>query len=61
MGGPLILEISPATFERNNTNFENQPVVKRFRWQTACEHISDQPYSIVFKATDNFLPQTAQD
>ncbi len=57
-GGPLILDISPATFENNNLNFQQQPVVKRFRWQTTCEHISGQPYSVVFKAVDDFLRDT---
>lgn len=57
-GGPLVQEISPATFERNNRNYEEQPVTKRFRWQTSCEHISDQFYSVVFKAADNFLIDT---
>jgi len=54
-GGPLELDISPATFELNDRNFRQQPQTKRFRWQTACEHISDQPYSVVFKAVDNFF------
>jgi gliding motility-associated-like protein len=57
-GGPLKLDISPATFERNNREYEQQPVTKRFRWETACEHISDQFYSIVFKAADDFLIDT---
>lgn len=54
-GGPLILDVSPATFQDNTDAFRNQPSTKRFRWETACEHISDQPYSIVFKAVDDFL------
>lgn len=57
-GGPLILAISPATFPDNNLSFANQPSVKRFRWQTTCDHISDQAYSIVFRAEDDF--QTTQ-
>lgn len=57
-GGPLVQEISPATFERNNRNYEEQPVTKRFRWETTCEHISGQFYSVVFKAADNFLEDT---
>src|SRR5205085_3983135 len=23
-----------------------------FRWKTACEHVKDQPYQVVFKVTD---------
>lgn len=55
LGGPFEVDISPATFEPDDNNFLTQPVVKTFRWQTACEHISGQYYSIVFKATDNFF------
>lgn len=54
-GGPLELDISPATFELNDRNFRQQPQTKRFRWQTTCEHISDQPYSVVFRGVDNFF------
>ncbi|MEM9990382.1 MAG: gliding motility-associated C-terminal domain-containing protein [Bacteroidota bacterium] len=53
-GGPMILNISPATLTNNNTSFAPQPSVKQFRWETACEHISDQAYSIVFRAADDF-------
>ena len=35
--------------------FEEQPVVKKFRWQTTCEHISDLHYTVVFKAEDDYL------
>lgn len=54
-GGPLVQEISTATFERNNRDYEDQPSTKRFRWQTTCEHISGQFYSVVFKGADDFL------
>ncbi|MEM1327292.1 MAG: gliding motility-associated C-terminal domain-containing protein [Bacteroidota bacterium] len=57
-GGPLEIDVAPATFERNNRDYEEQPVTKRFRWETQCEHISDQFYSIVFKAADNFQTDT---
>ncbi len=54
-GGPLILDVSPATFEDNTNEFRNQPSTKRFRWETTCEHISDQPYSVIFRGVDDFL------
>ncbi|HMQ49274.1 MAG TPA: gliding motility-associated C-terminal domain-containing protein [Saprospiraceae bacterium] len=59
LGGPFVESISPATFGPNIGSFEEDPVVKVFRWQTACEHISDQYYSVVFKATDNFFGDTS--
>ncbi len=34
--------------------FQNQPLTGIFRWQTTCNHISDQYYSVVFRAADNF-------
>ena len=58
LGGPLEVPYSPATFTPNTNIFEPDPVVKTFRWETSCEHISDQYYSVVFKATDNFFGDT---
>lgn len=58
LGGPFEVPISPATFTPESNAFEEDPVRKTFRWQTACEHISDQYYSVVFKATDNFFGDT---
>lgn len=58
LGGPFEVPISPATFEPDNRNFQDDPVSKVFRWQTACEHISDQFYSVVLKAVDNDLGDT---
>ncbi|MBX2928713.1 MAG: gliding motility-associated C-terminal domain-containing protein [Saprospiraceae bacterium] len=58
LGGPFEVSVSPAEFLPDNNTFQTQPVDKVFRWQTACEHISRQYYSVVFKATDNFLGDT---
>ncbi|MCO6488669.1 MAG: gliding motility-associated C-terminal domain-containing protein [Phaeodactylibacter sp.] len=58
LGGPFEVSTSPATFTPQSDAFEEDPVRKVFRWQTACEHISDQYYSVVFKATDNFFGDT---
>jgi gliding motility-associated-like protein len=58
LGGPFEVPVSPAFFEPEDNRFLEQPVRKTFRWETACEHISDQFYSVVFKATDNFLDDT---
>ncbi|PHI18319.1 hypothetical protein CEQ90_18590 [Lewinellaceae bacterium SD302] len=59
-GGPFILENSPATFTPENlTGFEDDPLTRTFRWQTTCDHISDQPYFVVFRAEDNFFADTS--
>ena len=50
-GGPLRLSISPATF--TDPAPTGNPVTGRFRWQTTCNHIRRQFYSVVFKAEDN--------
>lgn len=62
LGGPFEVEVSPADDENGwspfTANFEHQPVTKKFRWQTACEHISNEYYQIVFKAVDNHFDTT---
>lgn len=58
LGGPFVTKYSPATFDAP-TGFSNTPLIGKFAWQTTCEHISDQPYSIVFKAEDNYLTSTS--
>ena len=61
-GSPFLLDISPAANVEiwrstgdPSATYDDQPVVKRFRWQTACEHISDLPYTLVFKAEDDYF------
>ncbi|MEM1120612.1 MAG: gliding motility-associated C-terminal domain-containing protein, partial [Bacteroidota bacterium] len=51
-GGPFELEISPARLEVAN-GYQPQVLNGKFIWNTACEHISDQEYQVVFRATDN--------
>jgi gliding motility-associated-like protein len=55
LGGPFILAISPAQFSPSTSTFETPPVIRNFTWQTTCEHISDQFYSVIFRATDNYV------
>lgn len=55
LGAPFIQTYSPATFEPTTGQWEEDPVVKAFRWQTTCEHISSQYYSVVFKAVDDYF------
>jgi hypothetical protein len=54
LGAPLISPYSPAVWSVP-TGFNQPPVVGNFFWQTTCEHISDQPYTVVFKAVDNYF------
>ncbi len=49
-GGPMQVTNSPATFPAVNGN----PVSGIFQWQTLCEHIQKQIYTVVFKAEDNY-------
>lgn len=57
-GGPFVLDVSPAALLPEGRQFFQDPLTKRFRWQTTCEHISDQPYFVVFRAVDNFFGDT---
>ncbi|MDO8367946.1 MAG: gliding motility-associated C-terminal domain-containing protein [Saprospiraceae bacterium] len=59
LGAPLTSPFSPATFDAP-TSWGEAPVSGTFNWLTACEHISNQSYSVVFKATDSLTtPQLA--
>ncbi len=51
-GGPFEVETSPARLEVAQ-GYQPQPLRGKFIWDTACEHISDQEYQVVFRATDN--------
>lgn len=52
LGGPFEVEINPARLEVGQ-GYQPQPLRGKFIWDTACEHISDQEYQVVFRATDN--------
>jgi gliding motility-associated-like protein len=50
VGGPISGVEHPAAFQPNSG---------RFTWTPQCEEIRNQPYSVLFKATDNgFIPLT---
>ncbi len=53
VGAPLQMNNSPATFP-NATSFQPQPLTRTFTWNTNCQHIANQYYTVVFRATDNF-------
>ncbi|HTH56164.1 MAG TPA: gliding motility-associated C-terminal domain-containing protein [Cyclobacteriaceae bacterium] len=38
---------------------DTQQAHVQFNWQTACSHVKEQPYEVVFKATDNGVPPLA--
>ncbi len=59
LGAPLTSPYSPATFTAP-LKWQLSPVSGQFHWLTACEHISNQPYAVVFKTTDSLTtPQLA--
>jgi gliding motility-associated-like protein len=62
LGGPFEVSPSPAEdkdgWDPFQVEFQNQPNQKSFRWQTTCDHISNQYYQIVFKAVDNYFDTT---
>ena len=57
LGGPFVTDFSAATFTAPS-GYATPPVVGHFFWQTSCEHISNQAYSVIFKAQDNYLDST---
>ena len=52
-GGPLELNNNPATFTAGSSN---NPVLGIFEWQTICDHVRPQFYSVVFRAEDDSDP-----
>ena len=50
-GGVFLFEDSPAEFL--NTDSDSGYITSVFRWQTTCNHVREQPYSIVIKVEDN--------
>ena len=59
LGGPFEVANSPAQFlPIENDTFSNDPVKRRFVWVPDCDQVSDQFYSVVFKAVDNFFGDT---
>jgi gliding motility-associated-like protein len=54
-GRPFDIETDSATFTPEQDIWLTDPVRKTFRWATTCEHISNQPYFVVFRAEDDFF------
>ncbi|MBK6966599.1 MAG: gliding motility-associated C-terminal domain-containing protein [Bacteroidales bacterium] len=53
-GGPLILPVSPATFEETGDSLGH--ISNTLVWNTVCAHVRKQPYQIYFKAIDDGSP-----
>jgi len=53
-GLPLIVSSSPATFPQPTVGSGH--VSSYFSWHTSCMHVRKNPYSVVFKAKDNYSP-----
>ncbi len=51
-GGPFVQDTSAAVLLVPD-GFLQIPFTARFRWNTTCEHISEQYYQVVFRAIDN--------
>ena len=56
-GAPLSLPLNPAQFTVP-AGFTTPPVTGHFEWPTRCAHISNQYYSMVFRAEDNYFGDT---
>lgn len=54
LGGPFIQNNSPATFDAP-LGYVNSPLNSTFKWETNCEHINDQYYTVIFRVVDDFL------
>lgn len=52
-GAPVELDFSPATFDVAS-GYQDQPLTGTFIWETKCEHIADQYYTVIFRAADDF-------
>jgi len=59
-GGPLEFVGSPATFDTDSM-YHPQPLFNTFTWNTNCNHIAEQYYQVVFRATDDFAIQSGSD
>lgn len=60
LGGPFEVKNNKATFRGTGgyNIFQIPPVRDTFKWNTLCDHIEEYPYTVVFKAVDNYLDST---
>ncbi|MBK9984268.1 MAG: gliding motility-associated C-terminal domain-containing protein [Saprospiraceae bacterium] len=57
-GGPFEVPGNKAILETGGTGFQSPPVFAKLIWDPQCEHIRDQPYSVIIKGVDNFFDTT---
>ena len=57
-GEPFNSKYGHAFLENNNV-YSNSPVKSTFIWETACEHVANPYYQILFKAMDNSMSDTS--
>lgn len=56
VGGPFEQSVNKAFMLPNNPTSSNDTVFASFNWQTVCSHVKVNPYTVLFKATDNGSP-----
>ncbi len=52
-GDPIEISSSPATYTPFPPEFQPQPGIVNFSWQTNCTHVRERPYQVRVKITDN--------
>ena len=52
-GGPFV--VSDKVTLTPGPEFMDVPFTATFRWETVCDEIAEQPYTVVFRAADNFF------
>jgi gliding motility-associated-like protein len=57
-GGPFEVVGNKAELDAGPGGFQPQPLQAKLRWTPQCEHIRDQPYTVIIKAVDNFFDTT---
>jgi gliding motility-associated-like protein len=54
LGGPFEVQVSPAELDVSE-GYRLAPLNGTFIWETACDHVSNEFYSVVFKGEDNIF------
>jgi len=57
-GGPFEVEGTKAELDAGPGGFQPQPFQAKLSWIPQCEHIRDQPYTVIIKGVDNFFDTT---
>src|SRR5688572_19591426 len=57
-GGPFEVEGNQAVLDAGPGGFQAHPFTAKLIWEPQCEHIRDQPYTVIIKAVDNIFDST---